>query len=90
VQNAINAISQLLDAAMVAKRTDGATPAAAVAVSRKQYASKAKENKRTRQGEGKKGCAACGWRPREGEGIGLFQHRATCVAYKSKHPGKKA
>jgi hypothetical protein len=81
VQHVVNALQHLGTAAdFQIMRAQAQAPAPA---SKPKYASKAKENKGNKQGEGKKGCRFCGWRPAEG-GPTLYQHRATCKSYQDR------
>ncbi len=82
VQHVVGALQHLQASGdLQAKKNQVPAPAPP---SKPKYASKAKTDKITKQGEGKKGCRPCGWRQVEG-GPTLYQHRATCQAYQRAH-----
>lgn len=82
VQNVLDAVQHLTAAGQAQ------VPPAPAMPTKPKYASKAKDNKGSRQGEGKKTCGGCGWGAQEG-GIGLYEHRKTCAAYQAKQKAKK-
>ena len=80
VLSVLSALDHLM--AANTQRQDG-KEGASVPLSQPKFASKAREGKHNRQGEGKKGCRACGWRL---DGIiGLKEHRKGCNAYQVGH-----